>query len=233
MYRVLNVPSVSRIERRFLSVACPFLLVWPGTQHILLGTFHGGGKSVCGRNYTLWSDSYLCQINRAKHVLNKNLLNVIEALVFSKLYYCSSLWSNTSCSNISRLQGVQDFAARVLSNRGKFDHITPTLKELRWFPVKSHLFCRDAVLAFKCMNDWAPAYLSSIFKTRGEVSGRDTRSNTQLGVPLYRSAAGQRTFHYRTVTLWNNINPDVKLCKSLPNSKMKLKRELLKQFLES
>ena len=104
MYRVLNVPSVSRIERRFLSVACPFLLVWPGTQHILLGTFHGGGKSVCGRNYTLWSDSYLCQINRAKHVLNKNLLNVIEALVFSKLYYRSSLWSNTSCSNISRLQ---------------------------------------------------------------------------------------------------------------------------------
>ena len=126
-------------------------------------------------------------------------------MVFSKLYYCSSLWSNTSCSNTSLLQGVQNFAARVVSNRGKFDHIIPILKELRWFPVKSHLFCRDAVLAFKCMNDCAPAYLSSIFKTRGEVSGRDTKNNTQLDVPLHRSAAGQRTFHYRTVTLWNNL----------------------------
>ena len=154
-------------------------------------------------------------------------------MVFSKLYYCSSLWLNASCSNISRLQGVQNFAERLVSNRGKFDHITPILKELRWFPLKPHLFGRDAVLAFKCMNDCAPAYLSSIFKTRGEVSGRDTRSNTQLDVPLYKSAAGQRIFHYKIVTLWNNINPDVKLCKSLPNFKMKLKRELLKQFLES
>ena len=51
-----------------------------------------------------------------------------------------------------------------------------------------------------------------LFKTRGEVSGRDTRLNTkQLDVPLYRSTAGQRTFHYRTVTLWNNINPDLRL----------------------
>ena len=101
-------------------------------------------------------------------------------MVFSKLYYCSSLWSNTSSSNLSRLQGVQNFAARVVSNRGKFDQITPILKELRWFPVKSHLYCRDALLAFKCMNDCAPAYLSSQFKTRGEVSGRETRNVGQL-----------------------------------------------------
>jgi hypothetical protein len=36
--------------------------------------------------------SRLCQINRAKHAFNKNLLvTVINALVFSKLYYCSSI----------------------------------------------------------------------------------------------------------------------------------------------
>jgi hypothetical protein len=70
--------------------------------------------------------SSLCQINRAKRVFRKNLLiTVINALVFSKLYYCSSLWSNASCSNLSRLQGVQNFAARVVSNRRKFDNITP------------------------------------------------------------------------------------------------------------
>ncbi|CAB3981321.1 Hypothetical predicted protein [Paramuricea clavata] len=90
--------------------------------------------------------SSLCQINRAKHVFRKNILiTVINALVFSKLHYCSLLWSNTSCSNLSRLQGVQNFAAWVVSNRRKFDHITPILKELRWFPVKSHLYSRDAL----------------------------------------------------------------------------------------
>ncbi len=139
--------------------------------------------------------SSLCQMNRAKHAFSHALLiTVINALVFSKLYYCSSFWSNTS-SNLSRLQGVQNFVARVVSNREKFDQITPILKELCWSPVKSHLYCRDVLLAFKCMNDCAPAYLSSEFKTRGEVSGCETR-NVELDVPLYRSAAWQRTFHY-------------------------------------
>ncbi len=65
------------------------------------------------------------------------------------------------------------------------------------------------------------------------MSGRETRNVGQLDVPLYRSAAGQRTFHYRTVTLWNNINPDLKQCKSVLNFKLKLKRELLEQSLHS
>ena len=32
-----------------------------------------------------------------------------------------------------------------------------------------------------------------------------------LNIPLFRSATGQKTFHYRTVNIWNNLN-NVKLC---------------------
>ena len=43
----------------------------------------------------------LCQINRVKYIFKtQTLLNIINALVFSKLYYCSSVWSNTSKKNI-------------------------------------------------------------------------------------------------------------------------------------
>ena len=45
--------------------------------------------------------SYLAQINRFKHVFDdKTLLTTINALVFSKLYYCSNVWANTSQKNI-------------------------------------------------------------------------------------------------------------------------------------
>ena len=176
--------------------------------------------------------SSLCQINRAKHAFNKNLLvTVINALVFSKLYYCSSLWSNTSSSNLSRLQGVQNFAARVVTNTRKFDHITPILKEIQWLPVKLHLYYRDALLAFKCMNNCTPIYLSSQLITRGEVSSRETRNVRSLDVPLYKTATGQRTFH--SVTLWNNISPDLSRCNSISNFKLKLRHKLLQQFLDS
>ena len=109
--------------------------------------------------------SALGQINRVKHVFNKELLiTIINSLVFSKLFYCSSVWSTTSEGNIKKLQSVQNFAARIIGGLRKYDHVTPILKELQWIPVKKHLFYRDAVLAFKCMNGLAPNYLT--FKYR-------------------------------------------------------------------
>lgn len=82
----------------------------------------------------------LCQINRVKHLFDaRTLERVINALVFSKLYYCSPVWSNTSKKNISKLQKVQNFACRIITGKRKFDHITPVLRELRWLPVTSFL----------------------------------------------------------------------------------------------
>ena len=53
----------------------------------------------------------LYQINRIKHLLDrKTLLLVINYFVFNKLQYCSTVWSNTSSSNIDKLQKVQNFA---------------------------------------------------------------------------------------------------------------------------
>ena len=49
----------------------------------------------------------LIRINRIKHLLDKKtLLLLINAFVFSKLFYCSTVWSNTSKKNIKKLQLV-------------------------------------------------------------------------------------------------------------------------------
>jgi hypothetical protein len=67
--------------------------------------------------------------------------------------------------------------------------------------LKLHLYYRDALLAFKCMNNCAPIYLSSqLITCRGAMSSRETRNVRYLDVPLNKTATGQRTFHYRTVT---------------------------------
>ena len=101
--------------------------------------------------------SNLAQINRVKHVFDRNVLNiVINTLLFINLFYCSSIWSNAADPNLLKLQAVQNFAARIISGTRKFDHITPILKDLRWLPVKSKLYFRDAVLAFECMTGSTP-----------------------------------------------------------------------------
>ena len=51
----------------------------------------------------------LKQINRIKHLLDRKTLSLLmNAFVFNKLLYCSNVWSNTSNSNIDKLQKVQN-----------------------------------------------------------------------------------------------------------------------------
>ena len=58
----------------------------------------------------------------------------------SKVYYFSSIWSNTSEENIKKVQLNQNFAARVIvGNVRKYDHVSPLLKELGWLSIKENL----------------------------------------------------------------------------------------------
>ena len=83
---------------------------------------------------------------------------VISALVMRKLFYCSTVWSNT-VNNIKTLQGAQNFACRIITGTRKFDHITLALQELNWPPIKQLLLDRDSITTFKCMKGLAPSYL--------------------------------------------------------------------------
>jgi hypothetical protein len=88
---------------------------------------------------------------------------------------------------------VQNFSARILTNSRKFDHITPLLKELRWLPVNATLRFRDTVLAYKCLNGYAPEYLTEKFITRSQIHERVTRNKDTLNVPFYRSNSDRST----------------------------------------
>ena len=72
--------------------------------------------------------SKLRQIGRVKHNFDQSTLaTIIDTLVMSKINYCSTVWSNTSDSNIKKIQLIQNCAARLITARvPKYDHISPT-----------------------------------------------------------------------------------------------------------
>ena len=70
-------------------------------------------------------------------------------------------------------------------------------------------------MAFKCMLGCDAEYLSSQFIKRAEVSNRRTRNSQKLNIPLFKTASGQRTFYYGAVTLWNFVDPSLKLCRNV------------------
>ena len=106
------------------------------------------------------------------------------------------------------------------------------LRDLRWLPVGQQLYLRDAVFAFICMTGCVPDYLTSKLVTRGQVSGRVIRNSQQLNIPLFKTFAGQRSFQYRVVSLWNSLDKDLKLSKNHRDFKQKLRQILLLKFLD-
>ena len=66
---------------------------------------------------------------------------------------------------VSQLQRCQNNAARIVSLRQKYDHITPVLKDLDWLPVEHRIHYKILLLAYKAQHDMAPPYLSSLLSS--------------------------------------------------------------------
>ena len=86
----------------------------------------------------------LSRVNRIKHLLDsKTLVFLMNAFIFSRLYYCSTVWSNTTKENIKKLQLIQNFACRIVLGLKKYNHITEGLKSLNWLNVNDRLHVND------------------------------------------------------------------------------------------
>ena len=102
-----------------------------------------------------------------------------------------------------------------------------------WLPVATQLYFRNAGMAFKCLTSRVPGYLSSQFIKREEISRRTTRSSQMLNIPLFKTASGQRTFYYRTVSIWNSMDNYLRFFKSVSVFRFNMKRKLVKDFIDS
>ena len=60
---------------------------------------------------------------------------VIHAFITTHLDYCNALYVGVNQSSLSRLQLVQNAAARLLTKTRKQEHISPVLAALHWLPV--------------------------------------------------------------------------------------------------
>ena len=168
----------------------------------------------------------LTQINRIKHLLDKKtLFLLLNAFIFSRLFYCSTVWSNTSKSNLKKLQLVQNFAARLILGLRKSDHISEGFKSLKRLNVKDRLFLNDAVMVHRCLQDKAPEYLEGKFVKR-QVCGRNMRHSATLNLPLCRLTKGQRSFTYRGAKIFNSLADDLKTVQCSNVFKQRLRNHL-------
>ena len=173
----------------------------------------------------------LHNLNKIRKFLTKdNKLKLVYALVFSHIDYCNGIFVNLPKASLKPFQRIQNFAAKMIVGKSKFDSATDALKELHFLPIKARCDFKILLLVYKCLHGLAPAYLRDLIKVK--VPGYSTRASTQnmLVVPFTRRKTfAHRSFGVAGPRLWNGIPNDVRNSESVVVFKRKLKTYLFKR----
>ncbi len=167
-------------------------------------------------------------ISRLKPILSfKDLETVIHAFITSRLDYCNSLYVGICQRHLSRLQIVQNAAARLLTGMKKRDHITPVLSSLHWLPVQYRIDFKILLMVFKALHNMYPSYITNLLEYHTPVRTLRSADKLLLAVPRSKKKSkGDRAFMVVAPKLWNSLPLHIRQARSLEVFKSHLKTHL-------
>ena len=139
-------------------------------------------------------------------------------------------------TDISRLQTLQNWAAKLIFCASKKNHASPLLRQLHWLPVRDRITFKVMLYVFKCLAGTGPEYLSSCLELYNPTREglRSASDATRLTVPIIRGwtfkSAADKTFTYTAPNIWNKLPSSVRSAKSVSVFKKGLKSHLFPQM---
>ena len=158
--------------------------------------------------------------------------HLLCAFVLSRRDYCNSLLAGCPKYFLSKLQKVENNAARLIFRTTRSAHVTPILHSLHWLPIEQRIEYKSSLLCFKISSHQAPVYLLELLHlytpSRQLGSSTDTRV---FRIPSFRTkSCGQRSFS-QAPDIWNQLPVSVRHSTSVGSFKSSLKTFLfLKTF---
>ena len=158
---------------------------------------------------------------------------LVVSLVLSHINYCNALLYGLPDCTLSKLQRVQNVAAKLVLQRRRSDSSREALRELHWLPIKLRIEYKIATLVFKCVHDMAPSYLKDLLSVK--VPSRALRSSDESGILFSVPVCSRKTFLDRSFAVsgpkvWNSLPSDIRSIDSIDVFKKQLKTFYFNQF---
>jgi len=242
-----NMLKLNDSKTEFLVVGSKFARNKPDVQSIVIGdqsvevtssarnigvimdsnlTMADHVSNICKSSY-----SHLRNISQIRKYLTQDATKtLIHSLVTSRLDNMNSLLFGLPDNIISRLQKIQNHAAKLVMKKKKYDHVTPILQSLHWLPIHYRIHYKLLLTTHKCLNGLAPEYLSS--RLQKYIPGRSLRSADQhllVEQKVKLKSYGERAFSIAAPKLWNELPLDLRKCENLHSFKSKIKTLLFKR----
>jgi hypothetical protein len=178
-------------------------------------------NSVCSQCYF-----HLRNINSIRRFISQHECeSLVHAVVTSRLDYCNFLFFGATKTLLSKLQRIQNTAARLILRKSKRDSISSCLKQLHWLNIEQRSAFKLLILVYKCLHDSAPALLSCLL-----TPSSSSRSSSNLETTFHDTMYGRRAFSYCAPRLWNSIPLDIRTSSSLAVFKCNLKTYFFTSF---
>ena len=141
----------------------------------------------------------------------------------SRIDFGNALLYNLPSSQLTKLQKLQNSAARLVTRSNKYSHITPVLEALHWLPVRERIIFKILLLVFHSIHGSAPFYNSSLFQWYPPAMSLRSSSSGLLVVPPAKRTWGDRALAHAGPSLWNELPHDIKESGSVESFKNNLK----------
>lgn len=179
---------------------------------------------------------HLRNITRIRRFLDRDTCHhIVRSLILSRLDYANAVLLGTNASNISRLQRLQNWAAKLIFCVKKREHATPYINELHWLTIKNRITFKIMVTVYKCLNGLGPSYLASTLslyspaRTGLRSSSDITRLTEHRVLPRTLKSAADRLFSFEAPRQWNSLPMHLRSASSLQVFKKGLKTYLFTQ----
>ena len=152
----------------------------------------------------------LYNIGKIRHYLTVDQTKmVVHAYVTSKLDHNNTLIYDISKRLSNRLQLVQNAAAKLITRKTKFDHVTPLLEVLHWLPVEYRRIFKIMLICFKALHGTGPLYIKdmlTIAKPKGGCNFRWSKDTLLFEQPSTCLVTyGDRSFSVAAPRHWNKL----------------------------
>ena len=131
----------------------------------------------------------------AKRFLPQNSLKTLyTSIIEHHFLYCCAVWGCCGTTEISKLQKLQNRAARIITNSSFHASSKPLIQKLGWKTVNDMIKHESRIMVYKSINNKAPPYMSEMLTTNSQDAAQQLRNtNTDLRLPKKRTCNGQKS----------------------------------------
>ncbi|XP_072027830.1 uncharacterized protein [Amphiura filiformis] len=174
-------------------------------------------------NFILWN------ISRIRRYIDQNTCScAMRALILSKLDYANALLAGCKAGDITRLQRLQNKAARIIFQLPRRHSASILLDTLHWLPVNKRIIFKVLLYVFKTVHNLAPYYLTNSITIHKPLRQglRSALDVNRLATPKYNRRFSDGAFSVCGPKWWNDLPITIRSSPTVSAFKASLKTYL-------